>query len=217
MVLSRLRPHADRLITPFAKFLGKAVKPDAISWIAFLFAVLASFVMAITRYVNPKVAWMFLILFSAFVIINAYLDGLDGVLARLTQQDSKKGDLLDHVLDRYADIFIFGGIVFSPYCNDILGLIAIIGILLTSYMGTQAQAIGVGRVYGGLLGRGERLVVIVLLPIIHIFLLFILPPLGEFSIFGIETTIIELGMLFVAVASNFTAVQRAFRIWRHLK
>ncbi len=33
---------------------------------------------------------------------------------------------------------------------------------MSSYLGTQAQAVGVGRYYGGLLGRADRLVLILI-------------------------------------------------------
>ncbi len=37
-----------------------------------------------------------------------------------------------------------------------IGVFALTGVLMASYLGTQAQAVGVGRYYGGLLGRSDR-------------------------------------------------------------
>src|SRR2546430_15123943 len=70
---------------------------------------------------------------------------------------SARGDFLDRVLDRYADVFMLGGVAFNAmYCHLEVGMFALLGVLLTSYMGTQAQAVGQGRAYGGVLGRPDR-------------------------------------------------------------
>src|SRR2546427_13050446 len=71
---------------------------------------------------------------------------------------SVRGDSLDHVLDRYADVFMLGGIAFNAtYCRLGVGTLALLGVLLTSYMGTQEQSVGPGRAYGGVLGRADWL------------------------------------------------------------
>ena len=53
---------------------------------------------------------------------SSLFDALDGKVARITDSSSARGDLLDHVFDRYSDIFILGGITFSPYCPMEVGL-----------------------------------------------------------------------------------------------
>ena len=102
------------------------------------------------------------------VFLTAILDALDGMVARIREISSRRGDLVDHTLDRVADIIIMGGIALGPLVDDItVGFAAIIGILMLSYMGTQAQAVGAGREYAGLFGRADRLVVLILVPIIQ--------------------------------------------------
>jgi len=76
--------------------------------------------------------------------------------------------------------------------------------LLTSYMGTQAQAIGHKRDYSGLLGRADRLVLLLICPIIqHVVLRF------PFQL-PWDITIIELVLVYFAVVGNITAVQRFY-------
>ena len=114
---------------------------------------------------------MLLPLASALVITSGFFDALDGKVARLTGRTSKRGDLLDHILDRYSDVVMIGAIAVSAWCNPYIGLLALTGVLLTSYMGTQAQAVGAGRLYSGLLGRADRLVLLCLAPLLEMVLL----------------------------------------------
>ncbi|MBU3902226.1 MAG: CDP-alcohol phosphatidyltransferase family protein, partial [Candidatus Thermoplasmatota archaeon] len=125
---------------------------------------------------------------------------------------SKKGDFLDHVLDRYADVFILGGITLSIYCNNIIGLFAVVSILLASYLGTQAQAVGAGRIYSGVLGRADRLVILIALPLIQYMLI------NQGIIFIWKWfTFTEWVMIYFAVAGQITVMQRFFGAWKMLK
>ena len=147
-------------------------------------------------------------------MLNALLDALDGKVAKATGRASARGDFLDHVLDRYADVFVLGGIAFSPYCPPSLGFLAVVGVLLTSYVGTQAQALGLGRHYGGVLGRADRLVIL----IAALALRAAADPAGRVLLgFGAASfTVLGWAIAAIAVLAHFTAVQRAAGIWRRL-
>ena len=112
---------------------------------------------------------IYLLLGSLMVFLTAVFDALDGIVARERNLSSKRGDLVDHTLDRVADIIIVGGIALGPLVDITVGFSSIIGILMLSYMGTQAQAVGAGREYAGLLGRADRLVVLAIVPVIQYF------------------------------------------------
>jgi len=152
MTLDGLRPLAERLLEPFvagAKRVG--LTPDGVSVLAFLAAAGA----AASFYAASDLRVLYLL--GAFLVLcNGVLDLLDGALARELGTDSSAGDLLDHVLDRYADVLIIAGLA-AGVDRYALGFLAVTGVLLTSYLGTQAQAVGLDRVYGGLLGRADRL------------------------------------------------------------
>jgi archaetidylinositol phosphate synthase len=96
---------------------------------------------------------------AVLVVVNGFLDVLDGELARATDTQSPSGDLFDHVVDRYADILIIAGLT-AGVEQYAIGFAAVTGVVMTSYLGTQAQAVGLDRVYGGLLGRADRLALI---------------------------------------------------------
>src|SRR5919204_2528153 len=153
MVLDRYRKAADWFLVPVASRMVH-VSPNAVSWTAFLAAAGAGFAFFVGG-VLPLSLALFLIL------ANSYLDALDGKIAKLAGKASARGDFLDHVLDRYSDVLMVGGIAFNAmYCHLWVGTLALVGILLTSYMGTQAQAVGQARAYGGILGRADRLVLL---------------------------------------------------------
>jgi archaetidylinositol phosphate synthase len=161
MTLDRLRPLADRLIAPFVETADRVgLTPDGVSVVAFVFASLAGVAYtaagtAVARGPNPLLYGLGALL----VFLNGWMDLLDGALARRQGTDSRAGDLLDHVLDRYADIVILAGLAAGTGAY-LFGFLAVTGVLMTSYLGTQAQAVGLDRVYGGLVGRADRLAII---------------------------------------------------------
>jgi archaetidylinositol phosphate synthase len=187
------------------------LSPNTITWLALLLSVLA----ALAIFYSPNYYWL-LIVASLLVMLSGLFDALDGKVAKLTGKASKRGDFLDHVIDRYADIFMIGAVAVSAWCNIYLGILALIGVLMTSYLGTQAQALGIGRMYAGLLGRADRIVLMFIIPIIQ----FIVIPFsagGFFTVAGITFSVMELMMVWFAVIGNLTAVQRGIATWKALK
>ncbi len=180
-----------------------------ISWVGLILALVSGVLLYFSYEFN-----YLLLVGAAVVLISGYFDALDGKVAKLAGKASNKGDYLDHVFDRYADVFMIGGVALSAWCNPYLGMFALVGVLLTSYMGTQAQAIGAPRLYAGLLGRADRVVLSTLFPIIQ----FIAMALGygSFVIMGIEINWMEIMMLWFAIVGNLTAIQRAIVTWKNL-
>jgi len=141
------------------------------------------------------------------VALNAFFDAMDGAVAREMKIQSLRGDFLDHAVDRYADIFIITGIFAGGLVPWWIGVIALTGVLMASYLGTQAQAVGVGRYYGGLLGRADRLVLIMVVGIIDV--------VFPISVFGLSW----LGWLLVlfGIFGHLTAFQRFAYVWKNVK
>jgi archaetidylinositol phosphate synthase len=141
------------------------------------------------------------------VAINAFCDALDGAVARELKIQSLRGDFLDHAVDRYADIFIITGIFAGGLVCWQIGVFALTGVLMSSYLGTQAQAVGVGRYYGGVLGRADRLVLIIVVGIISIVV-----PAGVFGVTFFTWLLLCFGIL-----GHITALQRFAYIWAKVK
>lgn len=155
----------------------------------------------------------FLLLAAVMVSLNGLLDALDGKVARLVAKESKRGDFVDHVIDRYADVFILAGIALSPHCPVFVGLFAVIGVMLASYMGTQAQALGLRREYRGILGRADRLALMIVVPIVQYVLM---SADAGFATDLLGYSLVGWMMVYFGVAGNVTAVQRAHMIWKSL-
>ena len=163
MVADDYRELGTRILAPIARI--SPLNPMGISLLSLVTALTAGY----SFYMADLESKEWLLLGALMVFLTAVLDALDGIVARMRNMSSRRGDLVDHTLDRVADIIIVGGIALGPLVDITVGFSAIIGILMLSYMGTQAQAVGAGREYAGLLGRADRLVVLTIVPVIQYF------------------------------------------------
>ena len=210
MVLDSQREKVDPVLLIIAKWFS-GINPNVLTWISVVFAFIAGLFFYFS---SPNFELLNYFLFAAalFVFLNGFFDAIDGKVAKLAHKISKRGDFLDHALDRYADVFMVGGLALSPWCRwPSIGLLAIVGMLLTSYMGTQSQAIGYKREYSGLLGRADRLVLLMIAPLVqHILLHYDLQILWGFYL-------LEWVLIYFAVVGNITAVQRFYSTLRWFK
>lgn len=216
MVLNRYRPVVDPILKDLARRM-QGVNPNTLSWVAFSFAVLAGALFVVAGEVRHGI----LLLAFLAVGLNAVLDALDGYIARFTGKASRLGDFLDHVLDRYADAFIFGGIALSVYCHFTVGLLAVFGVFFTSYMGTQGQAVGLDRNYGGILGRADRLALLFIFILAQWVYIAVTDKvfLTTLDLWGTAYPVsaLEVYMVIVAVGGNVTAIQRGTAAWKDMR
>jgi archaetidylinositol phosphate synthase len=88
-----------------------------------------------------------------------------------------------------------------------------VATLLVSYLGTQAQAVGAGRMYTGFVARADRIVLLIAVPIVDHLLL-----AGRITI-QVPGTPHALGLVlwYIAVGGAITALERFIRIWLYLR
>ena len=202
MTLDRLRPLADRALEPFVSGAVRlGLTPNAISILALALALAAGVAFGVAGE-SPR--WY--LAGAVLVFANGWLDLLDGAVARETAVDSAAGDLLDHVIDRYADIVLVVGLA-AGIGDWVLGVAAVTGVLMTSYLGTQAQAVGLDRVYAGIVGRADRLALIGLAAV--------LAWATDASIYGWGA--IGWVLVVLAVVGHLTALQRFAQSYRALE
>lgn len=202
MTLDKLRPVAAVFIEPSVRLADTlGLTPNVVSILALGCAVAAGGAFAMT---DAALYWFYV--GAALVFANGWLDLVDGALAREHEVASASGDLLDHVLDRYADIVIVAGLA-AGTGEWLLGFAAITGVLMTSYLGTQAIAVGFDRVYSGLLGRADRLA---LIGVVAVAMPLYPRPVATLTLVGWLLVVL-------AVVGHLTAFQRFFGAMRGLE
>jgi archaetidylinositol phosphate synthase len=201
LALDSKREASDRYVEMVARpFSG--INPNVLSALSVVFA--AAFAVAYL------VSGPFLYLAPLFVILSAFFDAIDGKVARMRNMASKRGDLVDHFLDRVSDVLLSAGIGFSVFSHPAYAFLGLEGILLTSYMGTQSQALGVGRDYSGIVGRADRLVLIFVFSILQIVVPF------SYTLYSVLLTPSTLILLWFFFAGNYNAAQRFIKAYRKL-
>lgn len=209
---ARVQPYVERMATPLLNW-----SPNRLSTLSLGLSVAAGAIAALVRWTTP----LLFLPVALMIFAGGVFDVLDGEVARRTQRASRHGDFVDHVFDRYADVAIVLGIAVSGYANPFLALLALVSLLLTSYMGTQAQAVGVGRLYEGLLSRADRLLILAAVAFLEFDLSLPWPwapdaPLSRIQLGGFGFTVIDLGLLYFLFAGQWTAIARARTIYRRL-
>lgn len=180
----QVRKQTEGYLTRIAQRLWSwGVHPDALTFLGFVFVVVASIFISLGHLGTGAV----------ILVLGLPLDALDGAVARVMNRPARKfGGLLDSTLDRYADGVIFGGLMvyFASQQQIILmevTLFALLGSFATSYIRARAGEAGV-VVKVGLVDRLVRMVAL----LIALFIPATLPTV----------------MIVLAVAGNFTAIQR---------
>ncbi|MBD3388888.1 MAG: CDP-alcohol phosphatidyltransferase family protein [Candidatus Altiarchaeales archaeon] len=155
---------------------------------------------------NGSLAWGLLLFF-----FSAFMDIIDGTVARVTDSVSNLGAFLDGVVDRYVEFTLYLGLYFylrsTPevlLSHHLLFLFLLFGALMPSFITAYADHRHVIadpeklRNIGGLMERFERLGVIY-----------------AGMLFGLADPVyLTYAVILVAVLSHLTALQRIFYVIR---
>ena len=143
-----------------------------------------------------------ILLGALLLIVSGYFDVADGFVAKKKQATSKFGALLDSVSDRYADAAIIAALILSHLVEPVVGIIALVGFLLVSYVRARAASLGVEMATIGLAERAERLIIIIIASLIA-------------GLIG-PLSIMYLAVILLAILTHFTVAQRLVYAWRSL-
>lgn len=120
------------------------------------------------------------------------LNLVDGALARATGRAHARGELLNEVVDRIADLALLGPVAFLPGAQRETVLLGLSGAVLASFVGVASRAAGGARLYRGILSKPGRMA---LLAVSAIAVLLIGPgawgPFGPVLLVGTVLTAIE--------------------------
>ena len=201
MALHQLKYPYRKLIQPVVKKLT-FINPDFISAIAFFVA----FATGACFYLGSSKPCLFLWVI-VLTLLRMTLNTMDGVLA-IERGDDKKvhGKMVNALPDRYADLFVLCGIVLSPICNDVIGLLGLCTVVLVSYSGILGKALGVTWQGHGPLDKVERLVWLMIIALAQWFGYHNGAP--EVLVGSYNLSYLEMGMLLFFVLGQITVIRR---------
>jgi CDP-diacylglycerol--glycerol-3-phosphate 3-phosphatidyltransferase len=133
----------------------RSVAPDTISIAALPVAALA----ATCLLVSPSIP-VALLAIPILATVRLVLNLLDGALARATGQIHPRGELLNEVGDRAADIAFLAPVAWLPGASAPVVLVGVLGAVLASYVGVVSKVAGGRRLYGGVLSKPGRMVLV---------------------------------------------------------
>src|SRR4051794_8355975 len=129
------------------------IHPDAISYASVVAAALAAVCFWRSRF-DPRL----LLIAPLFCYLRLWFNMLDGMVALASGTASWRGEILNDLPDRVSDVLIFVAVAHSGWMNPFLGYWAAISALLTAYVGTFGQAVGVQREFSGVMSKPWRMV-----------------------------------------------------------
>lgn len=137
-----------------------------------------------------------LIIGGVLLLISGFFDMVDGQVARVTGKTSKKGEYLDSMFDKIAEVAIFMGILVGGYAESYLVCLAITLSLLVSYARAKSDIIKIKLQGVGIGERAERLLVIAIIGIIGF---------------------MEYAVVIVVIIAGITLIQRMIATARNIK
>jgi phosphatidylglycerophosphate synthase len=129
------------------------IHPDTISYSS----IVASGLAALCFWQAADAAILLLIA-PALCYVRLWLNMLDGMVALASRQASPRGEILNDLPDRVSDVLIFAGVAHGGLMSPYLAYWAAIFALLTAYVGTLGQAVGVQREFSGVMAKPWRMV-----------------------------------------------------------
>jgi len=143
-------------LTPLVEWLVRAgISADALTLAALPVAAVA----ALCLVASPSVPAL-LVAIPILAGLRILLNLLDGAVARRTGRIHPRGELLNELGDRLADIGFLAPVAVLPGASPTLVLLGVIVGILASYVGITARAAGGERIYRGILSKPGRMVLV---------------------------------------------------------
>lgn len=162
----RFKPAFRKALGPIGAVLVRAgVNPDAVTFVGLTFACLAGLGVWLGR--NGS---LWLLLVPASALIRTAANALDGMIAVTTNTSRPLGEVLNETADRVGDVAAFLPIAFVSEVNDLLVAGTLAAMLISSFLGVVVKAAGGPRLYSGIMGKPDRMLVLGVSALIAIFL-----------------------------------------------
>lgn len=130
----------------------RGVSPDALTLAAVPLGILGGACLLL----SPAVPALLLAV-PLVVGLRLALNLCDGALARRTGRTHPRGELLNELGDRLADIALLAPVAFLPGAQRETVLLGLAGAIFASFAGLAARAAGAGRIHVGVLSKPGRM------------------------------------------------------------
>ncbi len=192
VMLSRLQHLVEGFFESSAGIFRKAgLSPNAVTVAGFLLTV-AVFLL----YVAGLRSGFEIAAAAVLLLLASYFDALDGAMARRYRLGSVKGGILDSVLDRTGEFFLYAGVAVGGIVDFRLALWALSASFLVSYIRARAEAGGMVMKGVGIAERPERMIILLAATIFQF-------AYGSSLAWGVSI---------IAVLSSITVIERAYRV-----
>tara|TARA_B100000900_G_scaffold199477_2_gene169151 strand:+ start:2622 stop:3224 length:603 start_codon:yes stop_codon:yes gene_type:complete len=161
----KIKPKFQKLLMPLLKLLKKlGISPNTITFSSILLSFLLSYFLC-NAFENPAY-----FLFVAFgLLFRMMLNALDGMMARIYNLQSKKGEVLNEVGDIISDTAIYFPLILFESIEIELAIIFIVLSVINEFCGLLAKVVSGNRRYDGPMGKSDRAFLIGLICIIYYF------------------------------------------------
>jgi len=195
-------------LQPVAKLLVFLhVSPNQISWASLVFGGIS----------GTALAYGYFGFAALFACYSAFMDCLDGMVARMTEVASDAGEVLDAAVDRYVEFFFLAGLIIyyrEEPLFQMIALFALAGSFMVSYSTAKAEALHIPPP-PGIMRRPERAFYLTLGAALSTFQI---PWLDSYFNFSKPVGYpLLLATFAIAVLSNVSAIERLWTIGRAMR
>lgn len=192
-----LQPTMEKLGSGFA---STGLSANFWTAVGLALALAAGAAYASASFIGPYLA---AVIGGILLLVSGFFDMIDGAVARVTKQASKKGAFLDSSFDKIAEVVIFIGIAAGSLANPAWCMVGLGMSLLVSYTRARAESLGVELKGIGIGERAERMLILAIIGFI--------PWDG-----GANDGALDWAVIIVSIVAGITLVQRIVATARKL-
>ncbi|MCK5215307.1 MAG: CDP-alcohol phosphatidyltransferase family protein [Candidatus Omnitrophica bacterium] len=187
-----LKTRGKKWVGILTKTLLKTnIKPDQVSMIGIVFAVLAG----LSLYFSKDTSSSYYLLFAAgFIQLRLLCNMMDGMIAVEGNIKSKFGEIFNELPDRYEDVFILVCAGFAA-SNIALGWAAATFAVLTAYIRAFGASLGTKQYFCGPMAKPHRMFTLTVVCLIEGFL-------------NMQGRALEYGLLIIVMGCLITVFRR---------
>ena len=155
MFEAKLKPHLEAFLSVLAnKMVAIGITANMVTLFGLIVNLIAAFYFATGRLITGGI----------LILFGGSFDMIDGAVARAQRDLRASGALLDSVIDRYSEGFLFlGALIYFYSLESLLGVIlafgAWFGSILVSYVRARSEGLQV-TCKVGLMQRPERIILL---------------------------------------------------------